>query len=35
MIYTPGSMDEMEAVFQLVLGSYNFVTGRDLVSTNK
>ena len=30
MIYTPGSMDEMEAVFQLVLGSYSFVTGKDL-----
>ena len=32
MIYTPGSMDELEVVFQLVLMSYNFVTGRDIAS---
>ena len=35
MIYTPGSMDEMGTVFQLILGSYNFVTGRDLASTDR
>lgn len=29
MIYTPGSMDEMEVVLQLVLASYQFVTGSD------
>ena len=29
MIYTPGSMDELEVVFQLVVESYNFVTGKD------
>lgn len=27
MIYTPGSKEELEVVVQLVLGSYNFVTG--------
>ena len=27
MIYTPGSNDELQVVFQLVLRSYNFVTG--------
>ena len=30
MIYTPASADELEVVFQLVLDSYKFVTGRDL-----
>jgi len=29
MIYTPRSMDELDVVFRLVLGSYNFVTGKD------
>jgi len=29
MIYTPRSKDELEVVFQLVLGSYSFVTGKD------
>lgn len=33
MIYTPGSVDEMKTVFQLVLESYSFVTGRDMAST--
>ena len=28
MIYTPGSTDELEVVLQLVLQSYNFVTGK-------
>ncbi len=28
MIYTPGSMDEAEVVFQLVMESYRFVTGK-------
>tara|TARA_A100001037_G_scaffold221025_1_gene198835 strand:+ start:1150 stop:1704 length:555 start_codon:yes stop_codon:yes gene_type:complete len=28
MIYTPRSMAEMKTVFQLVLGSYKFVTGK-------
>ncbi|MGI9502633.1 MAG: luciferase family protein [Geminicoccaceae bacterium] len=28
MIYTPQSADELEIVFELVLDSYNFVTGR-------
>lgn len=28
MIYTPGSNDELEVVFQLILRSYNFVTGK-------
>ncbi len=30
MIYTPVSAEELDVVFQLVLGSYNFVTGRAL-----
>ncbi len=30
MIYTPLSADELDVVFDLVLDSYNFVTGRDL-----
>ncbi len=33
MIYTPGSQDELEVVFQLVKESYNFVTGRGAPST--
>lgn len=32
MIYTPGSTDELEVVFRLVLESYNFVTGNDAAS---
>jgi hypothetical protein len=28
MIYTPRTMAEMETVFQLVLGSYQFITGK-------
>lgn len=28
MIYTPSSMDELEVVLQLVMESYNFVTGK-------
>ena len=34
MIYTPVSKDELEVIFQLVLGSYNFVTGRDVASVD-
>lgn len=30
MIYTPQSVEELAVVFQLILDSYNFVTGRDL-----
>ncbi len=30
MIYTPVSADELEVVFELVLNSYNFITGRAL-----
>jgi phospholipase/carboxylesterase len=30
MIYTPQSADELEVVFELVLDSYNFITGRTL-----
>jgi|GEM_PF-729077 hypothetical protein len=29
MIYTPRTMAEMETVFQLVRGSYEFITGKD------
>ncbi len=34
MIYTPRSMAEMETVFQLVLGSYRFVTGKDAADSD-
>ena len=30
MIYTPQSADELDVVFELVLDSYNFITGRAL-----
>ena len=30
MLYTPQSMDELAVTFNLILESYNFVTGRDL-----
>jgi len=33
MIYTPGSKDELEVTMQLVVESYNFVTGRNIAST--
>jgi len=28
MLYTPRTMDELDVIFQLVVDSYNFVTGR-------
>ena len=31
MIYTPGSMTEMKTVFQLVLESYRFITGKEAI----
>ncbi len=34
MIYTPGTAEEMEVVFELILGSYNFVTGRQETPAN-
>ena len=30
MIYTPRSLDELDVVLQLIVESYNFVTGRDV-----
>lgn len=33
MIYTPGTRDEMEVVFRLILGSYSFVTGDPATAT--
>ncbi len=30
MLYTPRTLEELEVVFQLIVDSYNFVTGRDL-----
>ena len=33
MLYTPRTMEELDVVFQLVVDSYNFVTGRDLSAT--
>ncbi len=34
MIYTPGSRDELEVVFQLLSSSYKFVTGLDAGSSD-
>lgn len=34
MIYTPGTRDEMETVLQLILESYNYITGRDGAATS-
>ena len=33
MIYSPTTTTEMETVFRLILGSYDYVTGGNLVST--
>ena len=30
LLYTPQSMDELDVVLQLIVESYNFVTGRDV-----
>ncbi len=30
MLYTPLDMDELDVVFELIIDSYNFVTGRSL-----
>ena len=30
MLYTPLSMEELRVTFQLIVESYNYVTGRDL-----
>jgi phospholipase/carboxylesterase len=30
MLYTPANMEELETIFQLVVDSYNYVTGRTL-----
>ena len=30
MLYTPRSLEELNVVFQLIVESYNFVTGRDV-----
>ncbi len=34
MLYTPQSDTELEIVFQLIVESYNFVTGEDVVATD-
>jgi hypothetical protein len=34
MLYTPASMEELETIFQLVVDSYNYVTGRSLAANN-
>ena len=31
MLYTPLDMDELDVIFELVVDSYNFITGRNLV----
>jgi len=28
MLYTPRTLEELDVIFQLVVDSYNFVTGR-------
>jgi phospholipase/carboxylesterase len=30
MLYTPLDMDELDVIFELVVDSYNFITGRNL-----
>ena len=34
MIYTSQSTEELEVVFQIILASYNFVTGRKITATS-
>lgn len=34
MIYTPQTLEELETVLQLVVDSYNFVTGQNLIVTD-
>ncbi|MEL7644832.1 MAG: luciferase family protein [Anaerolineaceae bacterium] len=34
MLYTPQDMEELDVVFGLILDSYNFVTGRNLLPEN-
>jgi len=33
MLYTPRTMEELEVIFQLIVDSYNFVTGRAVKAT--
>lgn len=33
MLYTPRTMEELEVIFQLIVDSYNFVTGRSVNAT--
>jgi len=33
MLYTPRTMEELDVIFQLVVDSYNFVTGRAVTAT--
>lgn len=33
MLYTPRTMQELDVIFQLIVGSYNFVTGRAVNAT--
>lgn len=33
MLYTPRTMEELDVIFQLVVDSYNFVTGRSVNAT--
>ena len=35
MIYTPASKAELDVVYQLVLESFNFVTGKNIANVNK
>lgn len=33
MLYTPRTMEELDVIFQLIVDSYNFVTGRQVKAT--
>ncbi|MGH2398006.1 MAG: hypothetical protein ACRDFW_13745, partial [bacterium] len=33
MLYTPRTMEELDVIFQLIVDSYNFVTGRNVNAT--
>jgi len=34
MLYTPQSMEELDVIFQLIVDSYNFVTGQKIQATD-
>jgi phospholipase/carboxylesterase len=32
MLYTPRTMDELDVIWQLIVDSYNYVTGRSITA---